>query len=242
MSQLPALPETMRRTEKTHAIVLHLLQEKAGLRSVLDTPSGVGTLAPRLRDLGLEVTCLDVSEDAPFPEGVRGVRADLNRPLPLEDGSFDAVVCVEGIEHVENPHHMLREFHRILRPNGWLLLSTPNILTLRSRWKFFFTGRFAKFSDFESGSDPLSPLVRGHINPVGYPELEFALATHGFRVDAVHANHLRSYHPWFAGLVRLVLGLRRPKHHPHHARLLTDTLLFGENLIVVAQRGERRSP
>ncbi len=227
----------MRRSLKTHAIVLHLLKQKSGVRRVLDTPSGVGILAKQLVELGLEVTCLDLSEDAPFPVGTRGVRADLDHALPLEDGGFDAVICVEGIEHVENPHHMLREFRRILRPGGWLFLSTPNVLSLRSRWKLFFTGRFAKFSDFAGNGDPQSPLVRGHINPVGYPELDFALTRAGFRVDAVHANHLRSYHPWWAGTVRCALGLRRPKHHPHHARLLSDELLFGENLIVAAERG-----
>ena len=47
--------------------------------------------------------------------------------FPFDDATFDLVTCCEVIEHLtENPVHALAEIHRVLRPGGWLVLSTPN--------------------------------------------------------------------------------------------------------------------
>lgn len=53
------------------------------------------------------------------------VQADLRCPLPLLDAQCDAVTCFEVLEHVPEPARLLAEAHRILRPGGVLLLSTP---------------------------------------------------------------------------------------------------------------------
>lgn len=45
--------------------------------------------------------------------------------LPLDDQSFDTVVSTEVLEHVPDPLRALREMHRVLRPGGNLILSTP---------------------------------------------------------------------------------------------------------------------
>ncbi len=45
--------------------------------------------------------------------------------LPVADGSFDAVICSQVLEHVFTPQEFLAEIHRVLRPGGSLLLTTP---------------------------------------------------------------------------------------------------------------------
>ena len=52
---------------------------------------------------------------------------------PYGDGSFDTVLCCELIEHLfADPMHMMSEINRILKPGGHLVLTTPNIGSLRS--------------------------------------------------------------------------------------------------------------
>ena len=41
---------------------------------------------------------------------------------------IDVVVCTEVLEHCESPYQVLQEIHKILKPNGTLILSVPNIL------------------------------------------------------------------------------------------------------------------
>jgi len=45
--------------------------------------------------------------------------------LPLQDDSFDTVILLEVLEHLERPHQALKEIQRVLRPGGTLILSLP---------------------------------------------------------------------------------------------------------------------
>lgn len=58
------------------------------------------------------------------PEGGVDIVAPAH-DLPLEPGSLDAVVCTQVLEHVAEPGAALAEFRRVLRPDGWLFLTTP---------------------------------------------------------------------------------------------------------------------
>ncbi|HVW86256.1 MAG TPA: glycosyltransferase, partial [Bryobacteraceae bacterium] len=52
---------------------------------------------------------------------------------PYADESFDTVLCCELVEHLfEDPMHMMSEINRILKPGGHLVLTTPNIGSLRA--------------------------------------------------------------------------------------------------------------
>jgi SAM-dependent methyltransferase len=59
--------------------------------------------------------------------------ADLERPLPFRDGSLDGVTLIEAIEHVVAAEALVDELHRVLRPGGWLVLTTPNVAHLNYR-------------------------------------------------------------------------------------------------------------
>lgn len=61
-------------------------------------------------------------------------------PLPWPDAYFDVITSFETIEHLENPHHFIREIRRVLKPEGIFIMSTPNIQHIFNRIFFFRKG------------------------------------------------------------------------------------------------------
>jgi len=60
--------------------------------------------------------------------------------LPFADNSFDLVLCTQMVEYAPDPAAVMREIHRVLRPQGTLFLSAPSICPRDSeqdRWRFF---------------------------------------------------------------------------------------------------------
>jgi SAM-dependent methyltransferase len=76
-----------------------------------------------------------------FPRpAMRGVCADACARLPFQDGAFDVVLSMEGIEHFEHQAGFVGVGARVLAPGGWLIMTTPNVLTLGARATHFLTG------------------------------------------------------------------------------------------------------
>lgn len=111
-------------------LVRKLLGE-AGARHVLDAGAGAGDLVAALAAEGYETVGLEVSERAVALAKERHPGSMLVRhsveelPWPVEQGSFDAVVALEVIEHLLRPRRLLEGAHAALAPGGRLLLSTP---------------------------------------------------------------------------------------------------------------------
>lgn len=100
---------------------------------VLDAGSGEGYGAAILADSASSVTGVDLEQEvvehaaARYP-AVRFEKADL-LALPFPDETFDAVVSLQVIEHLQRPREFVSECARVLRERGVLVLSTPNRLT-----------------------------------------------------------------------------------------------------------------
>lgn len=104
---------------------------------ILDLGGGTGDFARRLRERNYAVTFADLSESnvrRAAEDGFAAHRVDLNFTLPFGDALFDGVTMLEVIEHVVASEQLLAEVHRILRPRGFVVLSTPNFS--------FFVNRF----------------------------------------------------------------------------------------------------
>lgn len=88
------------------------------------------------RDFGLEkhtglhkdnrIWGIDIKEPEDAVPNTVWKKHDANLPLPFDDGFFDAVVSLELIEHLDNQIGLVDEIHRVLRPGGMLIISTPN--------------------------------------------------------------------------------------------------------------------
>jgi SAM-dependent methyltransferase len=66
---------------------------------------------------------------AGLAERVTFQRADASRPLPLPDGSVDAIVCIDAICHLPDRPAVFRDWARLLRPGGRLVLADPIVVT-----------------------------------------------------------------------------------------------------------------
>ena len=115
---------------------------------VLEFGAGTGNFARRLiaERFVFAITCADIlPKPDDLPDGIDWIRADLNNPLAALDAAFDTIVCIEVIEHLENPRAVFREFHRLLCPGGNLILTTPNQESLRSLASLILGRHFAAF-------------------------------------------------------------------------------------------------
>jgi 2-polyprenyl-6-hydroxyphenyl methylase/3-demethylubiquinone-9 3-methyltransferase len=101
------------------------------IQTVLDAGCGNGRLTGRLAALGLHMSGFDVSESgiAHASTAVPGVTfkvasgyQDLRE---LFGQVFDACVCVEVVEHLYDPRTFIHRVHDVLRPDGWLIVTTP---------------------------------------------------------------------------------------------------------------------
>ena len=232
-------------SRNTHQAVMDLLRRHTQARKVLDIPCGEGAFTKRLMDAGLEPHSADV-EDLILTPGARFKVCDIDRPLPYPDSDFDAVVCIDGIEHIERPFDFIRETHRILREEGVFLLSTPNISSLRSRWRWLLTGFHNK------GKSPLNearPSPLHHIQLLGFPILRYGLHRSGFRITALRANRVKAVSWLYAPLVPFSYAVtrrvfRKEEQDPEQRRRNREILrqmflrpvLFGETLIVEAAK------
>ena len=110
------------------AVLAHALDGKRNLQ-LLDAGCGTGGTTVDLREFG-EVTGIDLAWEALLPAPERGLgrlaRAGVEQ-LPFRSGSFDVVTSFEVIYHlgVEDDLDAIREFRRVLKPGGLLLLRVP---------------------------------------------------------------------------------------------------------------------
>jgi SAM-dependent methyltransferase len=174
----------------TFECVLEMLEGLPG-RRVLDAPCGPGLLSQALRHLGYQVTSADFDTGAFEPQDTTSfLQLDLDDPLPFVDGSFDTVICGDGIEHLENPFALLREFARVLDEGGTIIIATPNYLNMERRVRFLFTGSLTKSLPRQPGFTTGSKFDRGHINPITLTRLAYMAECAG--LDLVRAFTLLS--------------------------------------------------
>jgi len=200
---------------------------------VLDIPCGQGALADRLRAQGFEIFCGDLDPKWYRIEGGHFHQVDLNGNLPYKDQKFDCVTCVEGIEHLENPHLLIREIGRVLKPGGSVVITTPNIMNIKSRLYFLLRSYFNNFRYFPQPSDQRE-LLGLHINPIPFGELRYILNRYGFSIETVSCNRFTKKYPWLMPFLIPLIRLMTRWKNREAGFLLKRELLEGDILIVSA--------
>jgi SAM-dependent methyltransferase len=163
------------RPHGSHEMLLRLLE---GSDRVLDVGCSTGYLAGRLHARGATVVGLELDERAAaearqFCEAVHVGDVE-TMDLPVEPGSFDAIVCGDFIEHLRDPQTFLERIRPLLRDDGRLVLSTPNI----ANWAMRLGLLFGRFRYTEWGI-----LDRTHTHFFTRKTLQECLAAAGYRVS-----------------------------------------------------------
>ena len=162
-------------------------------RRVLDVGCGAGALGAALREeRGIEVMGLELSPDAAARARERldaVVEADLDAldDLPFERGSFDAMVFGDVLEHLRDPHRLLRVLRPWLADDGALVCSIPNVghwsvvlpLLAQDRWSYADAGL----------------LDRTHVHFFTLTEAELMLRECGFTLQSAATTTLAQSPP-----------------------------------------------
>jgi SAM-dependent methyltransferase len=224
--------------------VLGVLPRDRALR-ILDVGAGEGYFSRMLRDAGHIVTACDFNEAGYKCPDIPFLQADLNRAIPAQDGAFDCAVAIEVIEHIENHFRFVSEMARVVKAGGILVITTPNVLSIPSRWHFFLYG-FTDCAPLPLDPDHPDPLMQ-HVNPIALPQLLFHLERAGAELIDLTTNRRRRsawlpmlLYPLFAAAIRA--KLLRPRHaaqralYKRHIRwLLSRANLMGRITIAVAR-------
>ena len=138
-------------SDPIHARVEAVLRHGGALRSrgvFVDVGCGGGSLWGRFRSDMDRYVAVDAVRYADFPEDGDLRLHDLDAgPVPVADETGDVVVAVETIEHVENPWAFVRDLARVTKRGGWVVVTTPNQLSLLSKATLVVKGQFNAFQD-----------------------------------------------------------------------------------------------
>jgi SAM-dependent methyltransferase len=149
-----ATQERARLSLGTSSAAVYRLVERAvaarhpGSGLVIDVGCGTAALRDVLRDRFERYLGVDVVRYDDFPEDAEFCQTDLDSgQAPLPDDLADVVVSAETIEHVENPRAFMRELVRLARPGGWVVVTTPNQLSLLSKVSLLLRNQFPAFRE-----------------------------------------------------------------------------------------------
>ena len=115
---------------------------------LVDVGCGAGNLYPHVRARFDRYIGVDAVRYDGFPAQAEFCRLDLDSGrIPLPDHSADVVAAIEVIEHLENPRDFVRKLVRLAAPGAWVIVTTPNQLSLLSLTTLVVKKRFQAFQD-----------------------------------------------------------------------------------------------
>jgi 2-polyprenyl-3-methyl-5-hydroxy-6-metoxy-1,4-benzoquinol methylase len=175
-------------------MILEAMGDISGWR-ILDIGCGVGILGSEMKKRGSVVEGVDISAasvDA-AKKVIDGAHvSDIqNEKLPFDDASFDVAVCTEVVEHLLFPENVMSEAHRVLKPGGFVIITTPNFLVWSNRLRMLF----GRFDYTETGF-----LDRGHVHFFTEGSLSHMLGNAGLRIISAHHVYQHRVPAWLGRL------------------------------------------
>jgi methionine biosynthesis protein MetW len=184
---------------------------------ILDVGCGDGHFALHIKDRFVEIYGAEIAKEAALVAQRQNVFTsvmDLNLSLSYKDNIFDAVTCLDVIEHLLDPGSLIAEIYRVLRPDGQSVLTTPNIRYFRNLNKLIFKGTFPHTSPdtFVWGGGHLHYFTRKDINNLlinaGFKRIEFSINQGQFLLSKkrkiIHfLTGEKTFGEWFCGSITI---------------------------------------
>jgi len=110
--------------------ILKIVKKINSFQTILDVGCGYNALflskIIKFQPSIIKAFGIDISVNSQIKESlIHLIPADINKIFPFENNFFDAIFCIAVIEHIDNYQKALKEIYRVLKPEGFLFLTTP---------------------------------------------------------------------------------------------------------------------
>ena len=181
----------------------YLIKNKERIKNklVVDFPAGNGVTSRIVKNLGGTPIAFDLFPEYFQFEDITCRRANVIEGVPLNDDYADFVICQEGIEHFSDQFRALKEFNRILKKNGSLIITTPNYSNLRSRLSYFLSESersptLMPPNEFDSiwmnEKDISDEFYFGHVFLIGIQKLRLLAKLAGFSIKHIQFTRVKN--------------------------------------------------
>lgn len=185
---------------------------------VLDIGCGTGEIDSVIKNkFGTQAYGLDINTLAVEKARKNGVIAkigDVEQQWPFNNSSMDSVLCIQMIEHLVNPDFFLQESKRVLKKNGTVVITTPNLAAWFNRILLFlgYQPFYTEVSTIDKtlglsftkgmtrNSEPM-----GHLRCFTLKALKEILELHGFKIVSLQGSAV-GYFPFYMNFVDRLLS------------------------------------
>lgn len=205
------LPKIGERVEKASRFI-------SRCNNLLDVGCGTGVIMHFIKGRVKKIYGIDVSKEDLQKAKMKGILTTYvnfdRMKFPFETNFFDTVTCLDVIEHVLDPQMLLKEIHRVLRKDGTLILSTPNIRFSNHIYDLVVKGIFPKTSLDQSLYDG------GHVHFFTYKDMINLLQNAGFKEIKEDEIINKEQRGWKGKLLTFFLGVKFMREFRTPAMLL----------------------
>lgn len=176
-------------------------KDEINAKKIIDFPAGNGITSKIIKENGGEPMAFDLFPEYFKVDGIVCERASLEQGLPVKDNYADMLICQEGMEHFSDQLHAFKEFNRVLKKGGTLLITTPNYSNLRSKLSYLLSeserfGSSMPPNELDSiwmlKEEDESRVYYGHLFLIGLQKLRLFAKIAGFKIKKVHKTKTKS--------------------------------------------------
>jgi ubiquinone/menaquinone biosynthesis C-methylase UbiE len=160
---------------------------------ILDIPAGDGATTEILIEIGAKVEAYDLFPEYFMLKDFECKRADIIDKIPVADNYADMLICQEGIEHFSDQLKVFKEFNRVLKQKGELIITTPSQSNLASKFNYLLfeseTSKLMPPNEIDdiwmADKNLTSEIYYGHIFLVGLQKLRIIGKLTGFKIKEI---------------------------------------------------------